>query len=91
MTATSASDGAGHAGEPPVTCLVSGGSVGARVLPFAALGVLSIAALADWAACAPPPCFATTLVDGPIAKGAAFGGMVGIRLLPALVLGPSRA
>lgn len=31
--------------------------------------------------------FATALVSSPLAKGAAFGGVVGIRLLPAIVLG----
>jgi dTMP kinase len=31
--------------------------------------------------------FATTLVQTPLAKGAAFGGVIGIRLLPAIVLG----
>jgi dTMP kinase len=59
-----------------------------RVRPFRRLwGVLSIAALADWAGLLATAVFATTLVNGPLAKGAAFGGVVGIRLLPALVLG----
>jgi dTMP kinase len=59
-----------------------------RVRPFRRLwGVLSVAALADWVGLLATAIFATTLVQSPLAKGAAFGGVVGIRLLPALVLG----
>jgi dTMP kinase len=59
-----------------------------RIRPFRRLwGVLSVAAVADWVGILATAIFATTLVDTAPAKGAAFGGMVGIRLLPALVLG----
>jgi dTMP kinase len=59
-----------------------------RIRPFRRLwGVLSVAALADWMGLLATAVFATTLVQSPAAKGAAFGGVVGIRLLPALVLG----
>lgn len=59
-----------------------------RIRPFRRLwGVLSVAAVADWVGLLATAIFATTLVDSPLAKGAAFGGVIGIRLLPALVLG----
>jgi dTMP kinase len=59
-----------------------------RIRPFRRLwGVLSVAALADWVGLLATAVFATTLVEPPWAKGVAFGGAVGIRLLPALVLG----
>jgi dTMP kinase len=59
-----------------------------RIRPFRRLwGVLSVAALADWVGLLATAIFATTLVQSPLAKGAAFGGVIGIRLLPALVLG----
>lgn len=59
-----------------------------RIRPFRRLwGVLSVAALADWVGLLATAIFATTLVETPWAKGMAFGGVVGIRLLPALVLG----
>src|SRR5690606_38760484 len=60
-----------------------------RVRPFRRLwAVLSVAAIADWVGLLATAIFATTLVDSPLAKGAAFGGAVGIRLLPAMALGP---
>lgn len=60
-----------------------------RIRPFRRLWeVLSVAAIADWVGLLATAIFATTLVDSPLAKGAAFGGAVGIRLLPAMVLGP---
>lgn len=59
-----------------------------RIRPFRRLwGVLSVAAVADWMGLLATAIFATTLVQTPVAKGAAFGGVVGIRLLPAIVLG----
>ena len=59
-----------------------------RIRPFRRLwGVLSVAAVADWVGLLATAIFATTLVQTPLAKGAAFGGVVGIRLLPAIVLG----
>jgi dTMP kinase len=58
------------------------------IRPFRRLwGVLSVAALADWVGVLATAIFATFLVEGPLAKGAAFGGAIGIRLLPAMVLG----
>ncbi len=59
-----------------------------RIRPFRRLWlVLSLAALADWVGILATAIFATLLVEGPLAKGAAFGGAIGIRLLPALLLG----
>ena len=59
-----------------------------RIRPFRRLwGVLSVAAVADWVGILATAVFATTLVEPAWAKGVAFGGAVGIRLLPALVLG----
>lgn len=59
-----------------------------RIRPFRRLwGVLSVAAVADWVGLLATAIFATTLVQTPLAKGAAFGGVIGIRLLPAIVLG----
>jgi dTMP kinase len=46
-----------------------------------------VAAVADWMGLLATAIFATTLVQTPLAKGAAFGGVIGIRLLPAIVLG----
>jgi len=60
-----------------------------RIRPFRRLWlVLSAAALSDWLGLLATAIFATTLVDTDPGKGIAFGSMVGIRLLPALVLGP---
>ncbi len=59
-----------------------------RIRPFRRLwGVLSVAAVADWAGVLATAIFATFLVEGPLAKGAAFGGAIGIRLIPAMILG----
>lgn len=96
MSATSAGNGAqrpaaaqGSATEPAVD--LSGFQAARSVLrirPFRRLwGVLSVAALADWLGLLATAIFATTLVQSPLAKGAAFGGVVGIRLLPAIALG----
>ncbi|WP_239679542.1 dTMP kinase [Natronosporangium hydrolyticum] len=49
--------------------------------------MLSVAALADWVGILATAILATTLVEPAWAKGVAFGGAIGIRLLPALVLG----
>lgn len=87
---------AGGGSQPPVTgggppVDLSGFSAVRSVLrirPFRRLwGVLSVAALADWVGVLATAIFATTLVEGPLARGAAFGGAIGIRLLPAMVLG----
>jgi dTMP kinase len=83
MSGTSAGTGTGA----QLSGFSAAGSV-LRIRPFRRLwGVLSVAALADWVGLLATAVFATTLVQSPFAKGAAFGGVVGIRLLPALVLG----
>jgi dTMP kinase len=76
-------------GEPAVDLSSFGAAVSVlRIRPFRRLwGVLSVAAIADWVGLLATAIFATTLVESAWAKGAAFGGAVGIRLLPALVLG----
>lgn len=59
-----------------------------QIRPFRRLWeVLSVAALADWVGVLATAIFASLLVEGSLAKGAAFGGAIGIRLLPAMVLG----
>jgi dTMP kinase len=79
----------GSSGEPGVDLSGFGAAKSVlRIRPFRRLwGVLSVAALADWVGLLATAIFATTLVQSPFAKGAAFGGVIGIRLLPALVLG----
>jgi dTMP kinase len=60
-----------------------------RIRPFRRLWiVLGIASLGDWLGLLATSLFAADQVDNPAAKGAAFGGVIAIRLLPALVLGP---
>ncbi|MFG2047573.1 dTMP kinase [Micromonospora sp. NPDC048935] len=50
--------------------------------------VLGAAAFGDWLGLLATSVFAASQVQGSTAKGAAFGGVIAIRLLPALVLGP---
>ena len=50
--------------------------------------VLSLASLGDWIGLLATALFASSQVSGSAAKGAAFGGTIAVRLLPALVLGP---
>ncbi|HEX7746334.1 MAG TPA: dTMP kinase [Micromonosporaceae bacterium] len=50
--------------------------------------VLGVAALGDWLGLLATSIFASTQVQGSAAKGLAFGGVIAVRLLPALVLGP---
>lgn len=97
MNASGAGDGVQRPPEPRVnmsepTVDLSGLSAVRSVLrirPFRRLWiVLSVAAFSDWLGLLATAIFATTLVETPAAKGAAFGGMIGIRLLPALILGP---
>ena len=60
-----------------------------RIRPFRRLWmVLGVAALGDWLGLLATSVFASQQVDGAAAKGLAFGGVIAVRLLPALVLGP---
>src|SRR5690606_24093291 len=75
-------------GGPPVRSGVASARSVLSIRPFRRLwAVLSVAALADWAGVLATAIFATFLGVGPLAKGAAFGGAIGIRLLPAMLLG----
>nr|WP_280116055.1 dTMP kinase [Micromonospora orduensis] len=60
-----------------------------RIRPFRRLWiVLGAASFGDWLGLLATSVFAASQVQGNTAKGAAFGGVIAIRLLPALVLGP---
>nr|WP_272948685.1 dTMP kinase [Micromonospora endolithica] len=60
-----------------------------RIQPFRRLWiVLGAASFGDWFGLLATSVFAAAQVEGSTAKGAAFGGVIAIRLLPALVLGP---
>ncbi len=60
-----------------------------RIRPFRRLWiVLGVASFGDWLGLLATSIFAATQVSGDTAKGAAFGGVIAVRLLPALVLGP---
>ncbi|MFC0029325.1 dTMP kinase [Micromonospora chaiyaphumensis] len=50
--------------------------------------VLGVASFGDWLGLLATSVFAAAQVSGSTAKGAAFGTLIAIRLLPALVLGP---
>lgn len=50
--------------------------------------VLGAASLGDWLGLLASATFAAAQVEGGAAKGFAFGGVIAVRLLPALVLGP---
>ncbi|MGC5051067.1 dTMP kinase [Micromonospora sp. DT48] len=50
--------------------------------------VLGAASFGDWLGLLATSVFAAAQVEGSTAKGAAFGGVIAIRLLPALLLGP---
>jgi dTMP kinase len=50
--------------------------------------VLGVASLGDWIGLLATALFASSQVSSSAAKGAAFGGTIAVRLLPALVLGP---
>ena len=50
--------------------------------------VLGLSALGDWLGLLATSTFAAEQVSGSLAKGAAFGSVIAVRLLPALVLGP---
>jgi dTMP kinase len=60
-----------------------------RIRPFRRLWiVLGIASLGDWLGLLATSIFAAQQVTDSTAKGVAFGGVIAVRLLPALVLGP---
>ncbi|SCG46502.1 thymidylate kinase [Micromonospora inositola] len=60
-----------------------------RIRPFRRLWiVLGVASFGDWLGLLATSVFAAAQVSGSTAQGAAFGGVIAVRLLPALVLGP---
>ncbi|MFK3981506.1 dTMP kinase [Micromonospora sp. NPDC050397] len=60
-----------------------------RIRPFRRLWlVLGAASFGDWLGLLATSIFAATQVSGDTAKGLAFGGVIAVRLLPALLLGP---
>lgn len=60
-----------------------------HIRPFRRLWiVLGIASLGDWLGLLATSIFAAQQVQNPTAKGVAFGGVIAVRLLPALLLGP---
>lgn len=60
-----------------------------RIRPFRRLWiVLGAASFGDWLGLLATSVFAAAQVSGSTAQGAAFGGVIAVRLLPALVLGP---
>jgi dTMP kinase len=60
-----------------------------RIRPFRRLWlVLGAASFGDWLGLLATSVFASSQVTGDTAKGLAFGGVIAVRLLPALVLGP---
>jgi dTMP kinase len=60
-----------------------------RIRPFRRLWlVLGSASLGDWLGLLATALFAQSQVTGTTAQGAAFGGVIAVRLLPALILGP---
>ncbi|HEY7596179.1 MAG TPA: MFS transporter [Actinophytocola sp.] len=59
------------------------------IRPFRRLWlVLGISSLGDWMGLLAVSTFAASEVSGTVAKGLAFGGVMAVRLLPALLLGP---
>ncbi|WP_443083939.1 dTMP kinase [Verrucosispora sp. WMMA2121] len=78
----------GPAGQPDLTGYGAIRSV-LRIRPFRRLWiVLGAASFGDWLGLLATSVFAAAQVEGSTAKGAAFGGVIAIRLLPALLLGP---
>jgi dTMP kinase len=60
-----------------------------QIRPFRRLWlVLGVASLGDWLGLLATSTFAASQVSGAAAKGLAFGSVIAVRLLPALVLGP---
>jgi dTMP kinase len=61
-----------------------------RIRPFRRLWmVLGVASFGDWLGLLATAVFASSQVTGSAAKGLAFGTLIAVRLLPALVLGPA--
>jgi dTMP kinase len=50
--------------------------------------VLGLSSLGDWLGLLATSTFAAQQVSGSAAKGAAFGGVIAVRMLPALIMGP---
>src|SRR4029453_6990877 len=60
-----------------------------RIRPFGRLWVvLGAASLGDWLGLLATATFASAQVNGDAAKGLAFGSVIAVRLLPAMLLGP---
>ncbi|MBE1495644.1 MFS family permease [Amycolatopsis lexingtonensis] len=60
-----------------------------RIRPFRRLWlVLAVSSTGDWLGLLATSTFAAARFTGPTAQGAAFGGVMAVRLLPALLLGP---
>lgn len=60
-----------------------------RIRPFRRLWMVTgVASLGDWLGLLATATFASAQVSGDAAKGLAFGSVIAVRLLPALVLGP---
>ncbi|MFC4997286.1 dTMP kinase [Dactylosporangium cerinum] len=60
-----------------------------RIRPFRRLwAVLGLSSLGDWLGLLAASTFAAAQVDNSAAQGVAFGSVIAVRLLPALVLGP---
>jgi MFS family permease len=60
-----------------------------RIRPFRRLWlVLALSSVGDWLGLLGSAVFASSQVSAPAAKGAAFGVVIAIQLLPALLLGP---
>src|SRR5213080_1414092 len=60
-----------------------------RIRPFRRLWlVLGLSSMGDWLGLLASAIFASTQVTGSAAKGVAFGSVVAVRMLPALILGP---
>src|SRR5690348_18410935 len=60
-----------------------------RIRPFRRLwAVLGLSSLGDWLGLLAASTFAAAQVSNSAAQGVAFGSVIAVRLLPALVLGP---
>ncbi|GAA3448644.1 dTMP kinase [Dactylosporangium matsuzakiense] len=60
-----------------------------RIRPFRRLwAVLGLSSLGDWLGLLAASTFAAAQVSDPAAQGVAFGSVIAVRLLPALILGP---
>ena len=60
-----------------------------RIRPFRRLWlVLALSSVGDWLGLLGSAVFASSQVTAPAAKGAAFGAVIAVQLLPALLLGP---